>query len=79
MTAPPVNKLGWTLKINDKSGKWTLIPRGHASFNIVLFFLFLIIPPLTAIITALLYQKRFYAIKVRPSSLFRPISSRLAR
>ncbi|KAL7416221.1 putative alpha-1,3-glucan synthase [Mrakia frigida] len=64
MTAPPVNKLGWTLSVNDKSGKWSLVPRGHASFNIVVFFLFLIIPPLTAILTAVLYQKRFYAIKV---------------
>ncbi|KAL7417332.1 putative alpha-glucan synthase [Mrakia frigida] len=64
MTAPPAHKLGWTLKVNDKSGKWSLEPRGHAAINIICFFLFLFIPPLTAILTAVLYEKRFYAIKI---------------
>jgi hypothetical protein len=35
MSAPPRHKLGWTLSVNDKTGKWKLIPRGHATVNIM--------------------------------------------
>lgn len=64
MTAPPRAKLGWTFVVNDKTGRWRLVPRGHASLNIIVFVLLIVIPPLTAILTAVLFRKRFYAIKI---------------
>lgn len=30
MSAPPRQYLGWNLVINDRTGKWRLVPRGHA-------------------------------------------------
>ncbi|CED84111.1 alpha--glucan synthase [Phaffia rhodozyma] len=64
LTAPPRNKLGWTIQVNDQTGKWTLEPRGHAWVSLIIWILVCTIPPLTAVITAVSFRKRFYAIKI---------------
>ena len=64
MTAPPKHALGWTLLVNDHTGRWTLQPRGHSWVSLVCWILLIIIPPLTALITAASFRKRFYAIKI---------------
>lgn len=64
MSAPPRANLGWTFVVNDKTGRWTLVPRGHAWLTIIVFVLLATIPVLTAILTCILFRARFYAVKV---------------
>jgi len=64
MTAPPKQALGWTLLVDDHTGRWTLQPRGHSVVSLICWILLVLIPPLTAFITAAGFRKRFYAIKI---------------
>lgn len=78
MTAPPRHKLGWTITINDQSGKWTMTPRGHASVAVVAWFLLCLIPPLTAIITSVSFSK-FWLVLFRKTCLTGTAADKLLR
>jgi alpha-1,3-glucan synthase len=64
MSTPPSPHLSWTLVVDDKSGIWTVTPRGHYIVGVIMFALLLAIPPITAFAAAAIFRYSFYAIKV---------------
>lgn len=64
ISTPPMPHVSWTLFLDDKSGEWYIIPRGHFAAAVALFALLLSIPPITAFIAAAIFRYSFYAIKI---------------
>jgi alpha-1,3-glucan synthase len=64
ISTPPMPHVSWTLYLNDKSGEWYIIPRGHYVAAVILFALLLAIPPITAFAAAAIFRYSFYAIKI---------------
>lgn len=63
MSIPPAPHLAWALRINDRTGRWEIEPRGHAVVGAVMFVLLLIIPLITAIASVAAFRWAFYGIK----------------
>jgi alpha-1,3-glucan synthase len=64
ISTPPMPHVSWTLYVDDKTGEWYIIPRGHFVAAVVLFALLLAIPPITAFAAAAIFRYSFYAIKI---------------
>jgi len=64
MSQPPSPHLGWNVLINDATGRWSVIPVGQESTTIIAFVLLLILPVITAMVSAMIFRYTFYSIKV---------------
>ena len=64
MSQPPSPHLGWSLLINDQTGKWSVVPIGQETTTIIAFALLLVIPILSAFAAAAIFRYSFYSIKV---------------
>ncbi|KAJ5179972.1 alpha-1-3-glucan synthase [Penicillium capsulatum] len=60
---PPSPYLAWKLYVNDATQRYDLIPVGQQSWQIIMFVLFWIIPPMTAATCVYVFMKSFYKVK----------------
>ncbi|KAJ5894933.1 hypothetical protein N7495_006624 [Penicillium taxi] len=60
---PPSPHLSWQVNINDGSYRFTLTPVGSQSWQIALYILFWIIPPITGAACVYIFMKSFYKVK----------------
>jgi alpha-1,3-glucan synthase len=64
MSAPPKPYLSWALKVDDKTMRWYLEPRGNSAVGAMMYALLLTIPLITAVIAVVIFRWNFYEIKV---------------
>ncbi|ORY78163.1 cell wall alpha-1,3-glucan synthase ags1 [Protomyces lactucae-debilis] len=62
-TEPRSPHLGWELQLNDLTRRIYLKPKGSYIVAIIIYFLCLFVPPLTALLAALIFKGSFYAVK----------------
>ncbi|BEJ00050.1 hypothetical protein CcaverHIS631_0410920 [Cutaneotrichosporon cavernicola] len=61
---PPRPHLAWQLQVNDKTGRWGVVPIGHEGSSIIAFVLLMLLPLITALVAAGVFRYSFYAIKI---------------
>jgi alpha-1,3-glucan synthase len=64
ISKPDCPYLGWMFRLEDKSGRWTIEPRGNASLSMIIFALLLLMPPTFGLISVYIFGLTFYAVKV---------------
>jgi alpha-1,3-glucan synthase len=60
---PPAPYLSWRVSINDGSRRYVLIPVGSRHFQMLMFALLWVIPPVTAMLAVFIFKRSFYQVK----------------
>lgn len=63
LSQPASPYLGWLITVNQMDMTWGVLPIGNESVGILLFWLFTIIPPATALFACWVFRQAFYRIK----------------
>jgi hypothetical protein len=71
VSAPPKKYMGWNVVINDRTGRWKLVPRGHAVYDLLCF-----LPGCFSLEADLSLDRTFFSTASPSSSTFSSSSSR---